>query len=163
MGDTLSRAYVSLERIRETWQIQAEIRSPVDGLDPSSDNRDLPWTVEFRGVGFAYRPDINALSEVSFSIQPGQTVALVGPTGAGKTTVSRLIPRLYDVDGGQVLGGGTHVKIGSWIPCGVTCRSCAGGVSCFTHHPRQPASGSAGCLGGGFARGHPDGPRDRVH
>jgi len=110
MGDTLSRAYVSLERIRETWQIQAEIQSPLDGRDPSSDNPDLPWTVEFRDVGFAYRPDINALSEVSFSIQPGQTVALVGPTGAGKTTVSRLIPRLYDVDGGQVLVAGTDVR-----------------------------------------------------
>lgn len=66
--------------------------------------------MEFRDVRFAYRPDINALSEVSFSIQPGQTVALVGPTGAGKTTVSRLIPRLYDVEGGKVLVAGTDVR-----------------------------------------------------
>ena len=110
MGDSLSRAYVSLERIRETLQVQAEIQSPEPGFDPSANNPELAWTVEFRDVQFAYGAEGNALEGISFCVHPGQTVALVGPTGAGKTTVGRLIPRLYDVEGGQILVAGTDVR-----------------------------------------------------
>lgn len=110
MGDKLSKAVVSLERISELLQVEPEIQSPEPAHTPA---RRLPgpdWTVEFRGVHFAYRSGASALCDVSFCIEPGQTVALVGPTGAGKTTVSRLIPRLYDVEEGQVLVAGTDVR-----------------------------------------------------
>ncbi len=68
--------------------------------------------VEFRGVGFKYETDSEewTLDDVSFVCQPGQLVALVGPSGAGKTTVTYMIPRLYDVDKGQVLIDGIDVR-----------------------------------------------------
>ena len=58
--------------------------------------------IEFRDVSFAYDEGRDVLHGVSFRVEPGQTVALVGPTGAGKTTIANLIPRFYDVTGGSV-------------------------------------------------------------
>ena len=67
--------------------------------------------VEFKDVTFAYDgADIPALDHVSFKVLPGQTVALVGPSGGGKTTAASLIPRFWDVSSGQILVGGVNVK-----------------------------------------------------
>lgn len=59
--------------------------------------------IEFRDVSFGYEPDQPVLKGLSFSVKAGETVALVGRSGAGKTTISSLLPRFYDVDGGQIL------------------------------------------------------------
>ncbi len=72
--------------------------------------------VEFEKVTFSYDPGRPILKEVSFTCKPGETIALVGPTGAGKTTVVNLISRFYDIEGGRVLLDGTDIK-------GVTLRS----------------------------------------
>jgi len=66
--------------------------------------------VEFQGVCFTYNGSEPALDEVSFRVEPGQTVALVGQTGSAKTTLARLINRTYDVDCGQVLVDGVDVR-----------------------------------------------------
>ena len=67
--------------------------------------------VEFKAVTFTYDgADIPALDHVSFKVLPGQTVALVGPSGGGKTTAASLIPRFWDVSSGEVLVGGVNVK-----------------------------------------------------
>jgi len=66
--------------------------------------------VEFRQVGFAYKDDHRVLENVSFSIEPGETVAVVGHTGAGKTTLTNLLLRFYDVQEGQVLFEGVDVR-----------------------------------------------------
>lgn len=68
-------------------------------------------SVEFRAVTFTYEgAESPALSDVSFRVEPGQTVALVGPSGGGKTTAASLIPRFWDVDAGAVLVGGVDVR-----------------------------------------------------
>ena len=68
-------------------------------------------SIEFKDVSFTYDgADSPALSHVSFSVAPGQTVALVGPSGGGKTTAASLIPRFWDVTDGQVSVGGVNVK-----------------------------------------------------
>jgi len=67
-------------------------------------------SVEFRNVRFAYKPDEWVLRDVSFSVEPGQTVALVGATGSGKTTVIKLLARLYDPDSGQILLDGQKIQ-----------------------------------------------------
>ncbi|MBL8549228.1 MAG: ABC transporter ATP-binding protein [Hyphomonadaceae bacterium] len=64
----------------------------------------------FENVRFAYGEDANALHDVSFTVAPGETVALVGPSGAGKSTIFNLIPRLYDVTGGRVMLDGADVR-----------------------------------------------------
>ncbi|MGA9055260.1 MAG: ABC transporter ATP-binding protein [Terriglobia bacterium] len=66
--------------------------------------------VEFRHVGFAYRDEHRVLENVSFSIEAGETVAVVGHTGAGKTTLTNLLLRFYDVQEGQVLFGGVDIR-----------------------------------------------------
>ena len=67
--------------------------------------------VEFRNVTFAYEgANVPALEHVSFKVLPGQTAALVGPSGGGKTTAASLIPRFWDVSSGEILVGGVNVK-----------------------------------------------------
>jgi len=66
--------------------------------------------VEFRQVSFAYQADHRVLENVSFSIEPGETVAIVGHTGAGKTTITSLLLRFYDVQQGQVLFDGIDIR-----------------------------------------------------
>jgi len=75
--------------------------------------RKAPWfrgAIEFDNVSFSYEPDCPVLRNVSFRIEPGQVAALVGPTGAGKTTIISLIPRFYDPSSGAVRIDGTDVR-----------------------------------------------------
>jgi ATP-binding cassette subfamily B multidrug efflux pump len=71
---------------------------------------DVEGRIEFEDVIFAYEPGRPVLHDVSFQVEPGQTVALVGPTGAGKTTIANLIPRFYDVSAGAVRVDGQDVR-----------------------------------------------------
>ena len=64
--------------------------------------------VTFRDVTFGYEPGVTVLQNVSFTVQPGESIALVGPTGAGKSTVVNLICRFYNIDSGQILLDETH-------------------------------------------------------
>lgn len=65
--------------------------------------------IEFENVRFAYTPDRPLISDLSFRVEPGQTVAIVGPTGAGKTTLVNLIMRFYELDGGRILIDGQDI------------------------------------------------------
>ncbi|MDT8333467.1 ABC transporter ATP-binding protein/permease [Roseomonas gilardii] len=69
-----------------------------------------PGEVRFEGVHFGYRPDREILKGVSFTVPPGRTLAIVGPTGAGKSTISRLLFRFYDASSGRVLLDGQDIR-----------------------------------------------------
>jgi ATP-binding cassette subfamily B protein/subfamily B ATP-binding cassette protein MsbA len=71
---------------------------------------DVEGRIEFEKVTFAYKPGRPVLHGIDFEVEPGQTVALVGPTGAGKTTIANLIPRFYDVSAGAVRIDGHDVR-----------------------------------------------------
>lgn len=70
----------------------------------------LEGSVEFRNVNFGYNPDRTIINDFSTKVKPGQKVAIVGPTGAGKTTIIKLLMRFYDVNGGAILIDGHNVK-----------------------------------------------------
>ncbi|MEB3061192.1 ABC transporter ATP-binding protein [[Mycobacterium] zoologicum] len=80
--------------------------------EPSSSSlalNEFRGRVEFRNVDFGYRPGVPVISELSLVVEPGATVAIVGPTGAGKTTLVNLLMRFYDVDHGQILVDGVDI------------------------------------------------------
>ncbi|WP_157008196.1 ABC transporter ATP-binding protein [Agromyces laixinhei] len=77
----------------------ADAPAPVDG----------DGTIEFEHVSFSYHPDRPLITDLSFRVEPGQTVAIVGPTGAGKTTLVNLIMRFYELDGGRILLNGQSI------------------------------------------------------
>ncbi|MEO7070360.1 MAG: ABC transporter ATP-binding protein [Nostocoides sp.] len=107
MSMMIPRAAVSAGRITEVLETESSV---VDTLTP----RTLPnqmLTVELDDVDFNYPgAEQPVLQGISFTARPGQTTAVVGSTGAGKTTLVNLVPRLYDVTGGRVLLGGTDIR-----------------------------------------------------
>ena len=82
--------------------------------DPDTDDAKKPeradGIVEFRHVAFGYTPENQLMTDVSFSVKPGQKVAIVGPTGAGKTTLVNLLMRFYEICGGEILVDGVNTK-----------------------------------------------------
>ncbi len=107
MSMMLPRASVSAGRILEVLDTESSVRAPSVAVPIPAG----PTTVELRGVTFAY-PGAEAavLHEVSFTALPGTTTAVVGSTGAGKSTLVNLVPRLHDVTSGQVLLGGVDIR-----------------------------------------------------
>lgn len=99
-------AVAYLERIFETLDEPVTV-SDIPGA------RELPSVqgrVTFDNVTFAYDPGLNILENISFDVKPGESIALVGPTGAGKTTVVNLISRFYDLTGGRILIDGQDIS-----------------------------------------------------
>jgi ABC-type multidrug transport system fused ATPase/permease subunit len=117
--NTIAKVYASVERIADLLDREVTVRDE-PGAVPAPP---LSGRVEFRGVSFAYHLDPQdaahsesgaerrqALKSVSFTIEPGEVVALAGHSGAGKTTIAQLIPRLYDPQRGQVRVDGHDVR-----------------------------------------------------
>lgn len=104
--NSLITATAYLERIFETMDVVPEIQDApyAIALPP------IKGTVDFQHVYFRYEEGKNILTDVSFHIEPGQTIALVGPTGAGKTTIINLLSRFYDVNEGAVKIDGYDVR-----------------------------------------------------
>jgi len=104
--DTYAKASVGFERIREVLEIDGQVRD----LPGARRAPQFRGQIELHNVSFSYGPNHPILKQVSLVIEPGQVVALVGPTGAGKTTIISLIPRFYDPDTGIVKIDGIDVK-----------------------------------------------------
>ncbi|MDP6785487.1 MAG: ABC transporter ATP-binding protein [Rhodospirillales bacterium] len=102
----MQRAMASGQRAFEVLDVPLDIKDKPDSQAPV----EIDGSVEFKGVTFGYAPDQPVLRNVNFRIEPGETVALVGPTGSGKTSTTSLAHRFYDVWEGQVLVGGIDVR-----------------------------------------------------
>lgn len=102
----ISRATASSERIVEVLETEPEIKNP----DRVLAERIRKGRIEFEGVGFAYDGGERVLRDISFTVQPGETLAILGATGSGKSTLVSLIPRLYEAEEGRVLIDGTDVR-----------------------------------------------------
>jgi ATP-binding cassette subfamily B protein len=106
MYNTLQSGIASAERVFELLDAEEEAEEPAP-MPQSPDGR--PGRVEFRNVSFSYRPDTHVIENLSLIAEPGSTVAIVGPTGAGKTTLVNLLMRFYEVDSGQILVDGVDI------------------------------------------------------
>ncbi|MBM1219800.1 ABC transporter ATP-binding protein [Ponticoccus sp. SC2-23] len=103
----MQRAMASGSRLIEVLDVKVDITDAKDATDLP---HDMDGSVEFRDVTFGYSPSNPVLRGVNFRVEPGETVALVGPTGSGKSSAMSLLKRFYDVQGGQVIVGGHDVR-----------------------------------------------------
>ena len=104
--DMLQRSFASAEKIFSVMDMEPEIVDEPDAIELDT----IKGEIEFRDVWFAYKPDEWVLRGVSFKVEPRQTVAFVGATGSGKTTILSLICRNYDIQKGQILIDGIDIK-----------------------------------------------------
>lgn len=103
----MQRAMASGQRLTEVLDVPVDVQDAPNAKVLTSD---MDGSVEFKDVVFGYNPKHPVLKHVSFKVNPGETVALVGPTGSGKSSCMSLIHRFYDVQKGQVLVGGHDVR-----------------------------------------------------
>lgn len=104
--NTIQSAIASAERLFEIMDEPPEPPDPPDAIELKSVKGD----VEFRNVSFSYKSDEAVLKNISFHAHPGQTIALVGPTGAGKTSIINLLARFYDPDSGDIFIDGYNIQ-----------------------------------------------------
>ncbi len=101
----VSTGISSAHRVLSLINAETTLDQNTAGFDGEMDG-----SIIFKDVTFSYNGDVNSLAGVSFTVQPGQTVAIVGQTGAGKSTIAKLINRTYDVSGGEIIIGGVDVR-----------------------------------------------------
>jgi ATP-binding cassette subfamily B protein len=104
--NTLQNAFASAEKVFDVLDTKPDIIDEADAVDLTS----FSGQIEFKNVWFSYIKDEWVLKDVSFKVNPGDTVAFVGATGSGKTTILSLIVRNYDIQKGQILIDGKDIK-----------------------------------------------------
>lgn len=103
----MQRAMASGKRLTDVLDVRIDVKDAPNAVALS---RDMDGSVEFDDVTFGYNPNQPVLKNVTFKVNPGETVALVGPTGSGKSSAMALIHRFYDIQQGRVLVGGHDVR-----------------------------------------------------
>lgn len=106
MAGSFGAAAAAAKRIFALLDAEEEIPDPVQGKKPAV----CAGAVEFQHVCFGYTPEKTLMQDVNISVQPGQKVAVVGPTGAGKTTLINLLMRFYEIDSGKILVDGIDTR-----------------------------------------------------
>lgn len=104
--NTFLSAIAGAERVFDVLDQDEEGKDESQAIELGS----IQGEIEFNHVSFAYEEGVTTLSDIQFYVRPGQTVALVGPTGAGKSTIIQLISRFYDIDQGKLLIDGYDIK-----------------------------------------------------
>ena len=102
----ITRAKACGDRVVEVLDTDVDIVNPDNAFKPT----DPKGEIEFKNVSFGYNDGIDILSDISFKAKPGSIVGIIGSTGCGKSSLINLIPRLYDVTGGEILVDGVNVK-----------------------------------------------------
>ena len=106
INDQVQNALAGADRIFDVLDAKPEIREAGDAVAPVQP----AWSVEFRAVDFGYGNEPDVLHQVSFTVGEGEMLAIVGPSGAGKTTITKLLDRFYDVQRGSILVAGRDVR-----------------------------------------------------
>ena len=100
------RSMALFTRIFEYFDMPVEIQNAPDAITPKEAN----GNIEFKHVGFGYEPERKILKDINFTLEKGKSIAIVGPSGSGKSTIINMIPRLYDVQEGEVTFDGVDVR-----------------------------------------------------
>jgi len=104
--NSIQSALAGAERVFDVLDQRPQVRDKPDAVALDA----IQGRVEFDRVSFAYEPNVPVLKDVSLRLEPGQVVALVGPTGAGKTTIVNLLTRFYDIDEGSIRIDGREIR-----------------------------------------------------
>ena len=107
MAAVVQSGTASAERVFELLDEEEQTADAADAPSQAGTGRGV---IEFEHVRFSYSPDRPLITDLSFRVEPGQTVAIVGPTGAGKTTLVNLLMRFYELDGGRILLDGQDIS-----------------------------------------------------
>ncbi len=107
MANVLQSGIASAERVFEVLDTIEQTADPTVVSPPA----EVHGRVEFRNVSFRYRADAPLIEDLNLTVEPGRTVAIVGPTGAGKTTLVNLLMRFYEIDSGQILIDGRDISM----------------------------------------------------
>ncbi len=97
--------FAGLKRFVEIMRTEPSIKDDKDAVEM----KDVKGDIELKHVDFQYEQEEPILKDVSLSVKPGETVAIVGPSGGGKTTICHLLPRFYQIQGGEILVDGTNI------------------------------------------------------
>ena len=160
MTDTVSKAVVGYERIQEVLEIESKVRD----LPRAKKAPRFKGKIEFDHVSFSYDGENPVLKDISFTIEPGQIAALVGPSGTGKTTVISLIPRFYDHHLRQSEDRWQGcARIQTEVPAGTNQFRAAGHAAVPRHHLGKHRLWQAGGLAKRDRRRRAVGQRPRVH
>ena len=130
----LQRAMASAARIFELVDVKQEVMDSPTAIKPSH----LEGRLRFENVSFHYETGPEVLHDINFNVLPGETAALVGPTGAGKSTMVSLLARFYDVTGGKILVDGHDMRDFDQVTYRQPAGACpAGPFPFFRHHRRE--------------------------
>ncbi|MBX5158211.1 MULTISPECIES: glucan ABC transporter ATP-binding protein/ permease [unclassified Rhizobium] len=108
MRQFATQIFEARSKLEEFYALEDSVREREEPAG-NGEIKDVKGAIEFRDVSFGFGNSSQGLHNVSFSVKAGQTVAIVGPTGAGKTTLVNLLQRVYDAQGGQILVDGTDI------------------------------------------------------
>lgn len=108
MRQFATQIFEARSKLEEFYTLEDSVREREEPAG-NGEIKDVKGAIEFRDVSFGFGNSSQGLHNVSFSVKAGQTVAIVGPTGAGKTTLVNLLQRVYDAQGGQILVDGTDI------------------------------------------------------